>query len=210
MIKVLMVDDHIMVREGIKRIIDDTNDIDIVAEAASGEEALKALNNIGVDIVLLDISMPGKNGIQTLKEIKKHNPTMKVLMLSMHAEEQYAMRAIKAGASGYLTKDSASDKLVTAIRKIEQGRKHISPEVAELLVTDLYHNEDKNLHSLLSDREFEILKCIIKGDSLKKIALKLSISDKTVSTYRSRLLKKLNLKNTADLIKYGINQNLLD
>lgn len=210
MIKVLMVDDHIMVREGIKRIIDDTNDIDIVAEAASGEEALKALNNIGVDIVLLDISMPGKNGIQTLKEIKKHNPTMKVLMLSMHAEEQYAMRAIKAGASGYLTKDSASDKLVTAIRKIEQGRKHISPEVAELLVTDIYHNEEKDLHSLLSDREFEILKCIIKGDSLKKIASNLSISDKTVSTYRSRLLKKLNLTNTADLIKYGINQNLLD
>ena len=210
MIKVLMVDDHIMVREGIKRIIDDTNDIDIVAEAASGEEALKALNNIGVDIVLLDISMPGKNGIQTLKEIKKHNPTMKVLMLSMHAEEQYAMRAIKAGASGYLTKDSASDKLVTAIRKIEQGRKHISPEVAELLVTDIYHNEEKDLHSLLSDREFEILKCIIKGNSLKKIASNLSISDKTVSTYRSRLLKKLNLTNTADLIKYGINQNLLD
>ena len=210
MIKVLMVDDHIMVREGIKRIIDDTNDIDIVAEAASGEEALKALNNIGVDIVLLDISMPGKNGIQTLKEIKKHNPTIKVLMLSMHAEEQYAMRAIKAGASGYLTKDSASDKLVTAIRKIEQGRKHISPEVAELLVTDIYHNEEKDLHSLLSDREFEILKCIIKGNSLKKIASNLSISDKTVSTYRSRLLKKLNLTNTADLIKYGINQNLLD
>ena len=210
MIKVLMVDDHIMVREGIKRIIDDTNDIDIVAEAASGEEALKTLNNIGVDIVLLDISMPGKNGIQTLKEIKKHNPKMKVLMLSMHAEEQYAMRAIKAGASGYLTKDSASEKLVTAIRKIEQGRKHISPEVAELLVTDIYHNEEKDLHSLLSDREFEILKCIIKGDSLKKIASNLSISDKTVSTYRSRLLKKLNLTNTADLIKYGINQNLLD
>lgn len=210
MIKVLMVDDHIMVREGIKRIIDDTNDIDIVAEAASGEEALKTLNNMGVDIVLLDISMPGKNGIQTLKEIKKHNPTMKVLMLSMHAEEQYAMRAIKAGASGYLTKDSASEKLVTAIRKIEQGRKHISPEVAELLVTDIYHNEEKDLHSLLSDREFEILKCIIKGDSLKKIASNLSISDKTVSTYRSRLLKKLNLTNTADLIKYGISQNLLD
>jgi len=154
--------------------------------------------------------MPGKNGIQTLKEIKKKAPTLKVLMLSMHAEEQYAMRAIKAGASGYLTKDSAPDKLVTAIRKIKQGRKHISPEVAELLVTDIYHEEEKDLHSLLSDREFEILKYIIKGVSLKKIALNLSISDKTVSTYRSRLLKKLNLTNTADLIKYGISQNLLD
>ena len=210
MIKVLMVDDHIMVREGIKRIIEDTTDIEIVAEAASGEEALQVIDNIIVDVILLDISMPGKNGIQTLKEIKKKAPTLKVLMLSMHAEEQYAMRAIKAGASGYLTKDSAPDKLVTAIRKIKQGRKHISPEVAELLVTDIYHEEDKDLHSLLSDREFEILKYIIKGVSLKKIALNLSISDKTVSTYRSRLLKKLNLTNTADLIKYGISQNLLD
>ncbi len=210
MIKVLMVDDHIMVREGIKRIIEDTTDIEIVAEAASGEEALQVIDNIIVDVILLDISMPGKNGIQTLKEIKKKAPTLKVLMLSMHAEEQYAMRAIKAGASGYLTKDSAPDKLVTAIRKIKQGRKHISPEVAELLVTDIYHEEEKDLHSLLSDREFEILKYIIKGVSLKKIALNLSISDKTVSTYRSRLLKKLNLTNTADLIKYGISQNLLD
>ena len=210
MIKVLMVDDHIMVREGIKRIIEDTTDIEIVAEAASGEEALQVIDNIILDVILLDISMPGKNGIQTLKEIKKKAPTLKVLMLSMHAEEQYAMRAIKAGASGYLTKDSAPDKLVTAIRKIKQGRKHISPEVAELLVTDIYHEEDKDLHSLLSDREFEILKYIIKGVSLKKIALNLSISDKTVSTYRSRLLKKLNLTNTADLIKYGISQNLLD
>ncbi len=210
MIKVLMVDDHIMVREGIKRIIEDTTDIEIVAEAASGEEVLQVIDNIIVDVILLDISMPGKNGIQTLKEIKKKAPTLKVLMLSMHAEEQYAMRAIKAGASGYLTKDSAPDKLVTAIRKIQQGRKHISPEVAELLVTDIYHEEDKDLHSLLSDREFEILKFIIKGASLKTIALNLSISDKTVSTYRSRLLKKLNLTNTADLIKYGISQNLLD
>ena len=210
MIKVLMVDDHIMVREGIKRIIEDTTDIEIVAEAASGEAALQVIGNIIVDVILLDISMPGKNGIQTLKEIKKKAPTLKVLMLSMHAEEQYAMRAIKAGASGYLTKDSAPDKLVTAIRKIKQGRKHISPEVAELLVTDIYHEEDKDLHSLLSDREFEILKFIIKGASLKTIALNLSISDKTVSTYRSRLLKKLNLTNTADLIKYGISQNLLD
>lgn len=210
MIKVLMVDDHRMVREGIKRIIEDTTDIEIVAEAASGEEALQVIDNIIVDVILLDISMPGKNGIQTLKEIKKKASTLKVLMLSMHAEEQYAMRAIKAGASGYLTKDSAPDKLVTAIRKIKQGRKHISPEVAELLITDIYHEEDKDLHSLLSDREFEILKFIIKGASLKTIALNLSISDKTVSTYRSRLLKKLNLTNTADLIKYGISQNLLD
>ena len=128
----------------------------------------------------------------------------------MHAEDQYAMRSIKAGASGYLTKDSASDKLVTAIRKIYSGRKYISSEVAELLITDIYHDEEKKLHSLLSDREFEILKFIINGLSPKEIAKNLQISDKTVSTYRSRVLKKLNMHTTAELIKYGINNNLLD
>ncbi len=210
MIKILMVDDHQIVREGIKRIIHDTEDICIVEEAANGDEALVLLKKIDVDLILLDISMPGKNGIQTLKEIKRINSKLPVLMLSMHAEEQYAMRSIKAGASGYLTKDSAAKKLVTAIRKICAGRKYISPEVAELLVTDIYHDEEKKLHTLLSDREFEIFKFIVNGDSPKTIAKNLSISDKTVSTYRSRVLKKLKMKSTIELIKYAINQNLLD
>ena len=210
MIKILMVDDHAIVREGLQRIIDDTSGINIVAEASNGEEAIKMIKKLDLDLVLLDISMPGENGIQTLKEIKKLKKDLPVLMLSMHAEEQYAMRSIKAGASGYLTKDSASDKLVTAIKKINKGRKYISPEVAELLVTDIYHEEDKKLHTILSDREFEILKLIIKGDTAKKIAKDLTISDKTVSTYRGRILKKLQMKSTADLIKYGIKQNLLD
>jgi DNA-binding NarL/FixJ family response regulator len=210
MIKILMVDDHVIVREGIKRIIQDTKDISIVAEASNGDEALLLVPKMDLDLILLDISMPGKNGLQTLKEIKKINPKIPILMLSMHAEEQYAMRSIKAGASGYLTKDSASDKLVTAIHKIYAGRKYISQEVAELLVTDIYHEEDKKLHSLLSDREFEILKFIINGEAPKKIAKNLSISDKTVSTYRSRVLKKLKMKSTAELIKYGISQKLID
>ena len=205
-----MVDDHGIVREGIKRIINDTNDINIIEEASNGEEALLLIKKKKFDLILLDISMPGKNGIQTLKEIKKINSQLPVLMLSMHAEDQYAMRSIKAGASGYLTKDSASDKLVTAIRKIYAGRKYISSEVAELLITDIYHDEEKKLHSLLSDREFEILKFIINGLSPKEIAKNLQISDKTVSTYRSRVLKKLNMHTTAELIKYGINNNLLD
>ena len=205
-----MVDDHGIVREGIKRIINDTNDINIIDEASNGEEALLLIKKKKFDLILLDISMPGKNGIQTLKEIKKINSQLPVLMLSMHAEDQYAMRSIKAGASGYLTKDSASDKLVTAIRKIYAGRKYISAEVAELLITDIYHEEEKKLHSLLSDREFEILKFIINGLSPKEIAKNLKISDKTVSTYRSRVLKKLNMQTTAELIKYGINNNLLD
>ena len=160
------------------------------------------------DMVILDIAMPGKNGLQTLKEIKKYDAKLPVLMLSMHAEEQYAMRAIKAGASGYLTKESASDQLVSAIRKIYNGRKYISQGVAELLVTDIYHDENKQLHEYLSDREFEIFKLIVRGNSAKKIATNLSISDKTVSTYRSRILKKMNMKNTADLIYYAIENNI--
>jgi len=210
MINILMVDDHAIVREGLRRILDDTSGINVSAEASTGQEALELIYKQEFDLVLLDISMPKQNGIQTLKEIKKINNSLPVLMLSMHAEEQYAMRSIKAGASGYLTKDSASDKLVTAIKKICKGRKYISPEVAELLITDIYHNEDKELHTFLSDREFEILQLIVKGDSARLIAKNLSISDKTVSTYRARILKKMNLKNTTDLIKYAIDNNLTD
>ena len=210
MIEILLVDDHAIVREGIRRIIDDTTGITISAEASTGQEALDLIWKEKYDLVILDISMPGKNGLQTLKEIKKYDSKLPVLMLSMHAEEQYAMRAIKAGASGYLTKESASDQLVSAIRKIYDGRKFISPVVAELLVTDIYHNEDKQFHEYLSDREFEIFKLIVRGNSAKKIATNLSISDKTVSTYRSRILKKMDMHSTADLIHYAIENNISD
>ena len=210
MINILMVDDHVIVREGLRRIINDTDGIKITAEASTGEEALDLIYKEKFDLVLLDISMPGKNGLQTLKEIKKHNKNLPVLMLSMHAEEQYAMRAIKAGASGYLTKESASDQLVKAIQKIYTGRKFISQEVAELLVTDMYHDEDKMLHEYLSDREFEIFKLIVRGKAAMKIAKNLSISDKTVSTYRSRILKKMDMSSTADLIHYAIEHNISD
>ena len=210
MIEILLVDDHAIVREGIRRIIDDTTGTTVSAEAATGEEALYLIGKEKYDLVILDISMPGKNGLQTLKEMKKYNAQLPILMLSMHAEEQYAMRAIKAGASGYLTKESASDQLVSAIRKIYDGRKFISPGVAELLVTDIYHDEDKRLHEYLSDREFEIFKLIVRGNSAKKIATNLSISDKTVSTYRSRILKKMDMHSTADLIHYAIENNISD
>jgi len=205
-----MVDDHAIVREGIRRIIDDTNEINVAAEASTGQEALDLVEKNKFDLVLMDISMPGKNGLQTLKEIKKFNKTLPVLMLSMHAEEQYAMRAMKAGASGYLTKDSASDQLVAAIKKIYNGRKYISEEVAELLVTDMYHNEDKHPHDYLSDREFEIFKLIVRGYTAKIIAKDLSISDKTVSTYRNRILKKMNITSTSDLVRYAIEYNISD
>ena len=210
MINILIVDDHLIVREGIKRIIDDVPDMNIVAEASSGQEAIDLILENLYDLILLDISMPGQNGLQTLKLIKKHNKNIPVLMLSMHSEEQYAMRTIKAGASGYMTKETASHQLVTAIRKINGGKKFISKEVAELLTTDLYHDEDKDPHENLSDREFEILKLIASGKTTKTIANDLSISPKTVSTFRSRILKKLDLRNNADIIHYVVDYKLND
>ena len=210
MINILIVDDHLIVREGIKRIINDTQDMQIISEAANGPDAMNLIYENKYDLILLDISMPGQNGLQTLKLIKKHNKNIPVLMLSMHSEEQYAMRSIKAGASGYMTKDTASSQLVTAIRKINNGRKFISSEVAELLTTDLFHDEEKEPHEHLSDREFEILKMIASGRATKHIAEELSISPKTVSTYRSRILDKLNMRNNSDLIHYVIDYKLSD
>ena len=210
MINILMVDDHSIVREGLRRIIDDTPKMNVADEASTGDEALKLIYENKYDLILMDISMQGKNGLQALKEIKKYDKNIPVLMLSMHAEEQYAMRAMKAGASGYLTKDSASEQLVHAINKIYRGRKYISEEVAELLVTDIYHDEDKHLHEYLSDREFEIFKLIVRGQTLKKIASNLNISDKTVSTYRSRIMKKMNMSSTSDIIHYAIENQISD
>ena len=210
MINILIVDDHLIVREGIKRIIDDSAGMNIVAEASCGMEALELIWKNNYNLILLDISMPGKNGLQTLKEIKKYDKDLPVLMLSMHAEQQYAMRAIKAGASGYMTKDVASAQLVEAIRKINSGRKYIGPEVADMLATDLYHNSEKEPHEYLSDREFEVLKMIAKGHSIKIIAKNLSISPKTVSTYRSRILDKLDLDTNSDIIHYVIDYKLED
>ena len=210
MINILMVDDHLILREGIKRIIDDTPDIKIVAEASSGQEAMDLIWENKYDLIILDISMPGLNGLQTLKLIRKHNSKLPVLMLSMHSEEQYAMRSIKAGASGYMTKDTASSQLVKAIRKINDGQKFISKEVAELLVNDLYHEEEKDPHEKLSDREFEILKMIARGLTTKAIAAELIISPKTVSTYRSRILEKLDMHSNSDLIYYVIDYKLND
>ena len=210
MINILMVDDHLIVREGIKRIINDIPDMNITAEASNGIEAMELVSKYIYDIILLDISMPILNGLQTLKLIKKHNHKLSVLMLSMHSEEQYAMRSMKAGASGYMTKETAAQELVVAIRKINNGRKYISKEVAELLATDLYHQEEKDPHESLSDREFEILKMIAKGLTIRAIATELIISPKTVSTYRGRILEKLNIKSNSDIIHYVIDYNLTD
>jgi len=210
MINILIVDDHAIVRQGIKRIIDDVPNMEITSEASNGNEALILIEKNHYDLILLDISMPGLNGLQTLKLIKKNNNKIPVLMLSMYSEEQYAMRSIKAGASGYMTKDTVAYELVTAIKKITQGRKYISTQVAEMLATDLYHNEDKKPHEYLSDREFEILKMIADGKKTSLIANELIISPKTVSTYRSRILEKLKLNTNSDLIHYVIEYDLND
>ena len=210
MINILIVDDHTIVREGIKRIINDVSDMSIRDEASSGKEALNLIKDNNYDLVLMDISMPILNGIQTLKIIQKEHKKLPVLMLSMHSEDQYAIRSMKAGASGYMTKETVSQDLVLAIRKITSGRKYITKEVAELLATDIYHNEDKEPHEILSDREFQILKLIGDGKTTSEIAQELIISPKTVSTYRSRILEKLNLKTNSDLIHYVIDYKLTD
>ena len=210
MIKVLIADDNALFREGIKMVIDRHSDIEVSGEASNGQEALEKVWNEDFDVVLLDISMPGRSGIDILKEIKsaKHGP--KILMLSMHPEEQYAVRALKAGASGYLTKESASDELIDAIRRVSMGLKYVTLSLAEKLATELEFNHDKPLHEQLSDREFHVMQMIARGHTIKEIAEKFYLSSKTISTYKSRILEKMNMKSNADIISYFMEHNLTD
>ncbi len=208
MIHILLVEDHEIVRDGLKRIINDTFDLNVKAEASNGIEAIQIASNSIFDLIILDISMPGKNGIEVLKEVKNIHPKTPVLMLSMHEQQQYAIRSFRAGASGYLTKDIASKELVNAINHIYNGNRYISPQVAEILATTLDKNIDKPLHEILSDREYEVMIQIASGFTITDISKRLSLSDKTISTYRSRILKKMNFKNNAELTHYAISQKL--
>jgi DNA-binding NarL/FixJ family response regulator len=209
MIKILVADDHAIVRAGLKQYVSDTPDIIVADEASSGNEALnKALNN-DYDIVLLDISMPELNGLDVVKQIKSQKPEMKILILTIYPEEQYAMRAIKAGASGYLTKDSAPQELIMAIRKVASGGKYISSSFAEKLAFSLNRDQARPLYQSLSDREYQIMCMIANGKRLNEIARDLSLSVKTVSSYRSRLLSKLNLKSNTDIVRYTLDNHLL-
>ena len=210
MINILLVDDHIIVREGIRRIIDDTPGMEVITEAGDGQDALNYVWKNKYDLIILDISMPGKNGLETLKEIKSHDRDLPVLILSMHAENQYAMRTLKAGASGYLTKDTAGSQLVKAIRKVIKGKKYISPEVAELLAVDIFHEGDKELHEYLSDREFQVMVLVASGKSIVEISKELSLSDKTISTYRTRILAKMGMHSNAEIIYYSIDHKLIN
>ncbi len=209
MINVLIADDHAIVRQGLKQILSDTDDLVVAGEADDGVEALQLARNCQWDVFLLDISMPNRNGIDTLKQLKKECPRLPVLILSMHPEEQYAVRAIQSGASGYLTKQGAPAELVAAIRKVARGEKYISAALATRLA-EVIAGGDRPLLEKLSDREHEVLRLIASGRTLTQVAEELNLSVATVSTYRARLLEKLALKSTAELIHYGMRQGLVE
>jgi len=210
MIKVCVVDDHAVVREGLKRIIAENPGMAVTAEAGDGHEALKIIQTQPCDVVLLDITMPNKSGLDVLKELHANTPRLPVLVLSMHAEDQYAVRVLRAGAAGYLTKESAPAKLVQAIRKVVRGGKYVSQTLAEKLVYDLDSDTSKAPHEALSDREYQVLCMIASGKTVTDIADELALSVKTISTYRVRILEKLNMKNNAELTRYAIKESLVD
>ena len=209
MIKILIIDDHAIVREGLKQILVETPDLEVAGEANDGQEALERLRADHWDVVVLDISLPGANGLVVLQQIKNQFPEVPVLILSIHAEEQYALRALKAGAAGYLTKETVPQELVTAIQKVAGGGKYVSPSLMEKMVSDLGKDLKKALHETLSDREFQVLCMIATGKGLTEIAEDLDLSVKTVSTHRTRMLKKMRLKNNAELIHYAIRHGLV-
>jgi two-component system invasion response regulator UvrY len=210
MIKILIADDHRMFREGLKHILAEYPDLVVADEANNGQEVLDKIWKNNYDMVLLDITMPGMTGLEALKQLKNDKPKLPVLILSMHPEEQYAIRVLRAGASGYLTKESAPDELITAIRKISQGRKYITPSLAERLASEFEADSEKPLHDILSDREYQVLRMIAAGKTVKYIAKELSLSIKTVSTYRTRIMEKMKMKTNAEVMHYVIKYQLLD
>ena len=209
MIKILIADDHPIVRKGLKQILAETPNIIVAGEANNGAEVLTKVLKNEYDMVLLDISMPGRDGIDTLKELKDLKPNLPVLVLSIHSEDQYAVRVLRAGAYGYLTKESAPEELISAIRTVSLGRKYISPSVAEKLVFNLNNNAPKQPHEKLSDREYQVMDLIASGKTVKEISEDLSLSVKTISTYRARILEKMKMKNIAELIRYAIKNGLV-
>ena len=209
MTRVLIADDHAIFREGLRQILEDAADLQVVEEASRGQEVLDKIEKNDYDLILLDIAMPGLSGLETLKLIKGRKPKMKVLVLSMYPEEQYAVRAIKAGASGYITKAGASEELLGAIRKVLSGGKYITSSVADKLFSDLEPEPGHPLHELLSDREYQILCLIASGKTVSEIADSLALSVKTVSTHRGHILEKMKMKSNAELTNYAIKQNLI-
>ena len=210
MIEVLVADDHAIIRDGLKKILDDTRDLRVAGEAGNGHAVLEKVRERDWGLLILDLSMPGRNGVELIKLIKAERPKLPILVFSMHPEEQFAVRVLRAGASGYLSKEADNDLLLPAMRKVAGGGVFISHKVAELLAANLAPRSDKPLHTLLSDREFEIFNRIIHGASLTEIAEALSLSIKTVSTHKSHIVAKMNLASHVDFVRYAIQHKLLD
>ncbi len=210
MIRVVIVDDHAILRRGLTQIIAESGDMQVVGEADSSASALRLLRDTPCEVVLLDISLPDRNGIETLKLVRKEFPGLQVLMLSMHPENQYALRALKAGAAGYLTKQSAPSQLVSAIRQVKEGRKYVTPSVAQELANSIGQDSERPPHESLSIREYQTMCLIASGKSLTDIGRQMSISVKTVSVYRARVLEKMRLKNNAELTHYAIKNQIVE
>ncbi len=211
MIRILIADDHTIMREGLKRILDNIEDIKVVAEARDGFETLAKIRKENFDLLLLDLSMPGgRSGTDLIRQIKQEVPKLPILILTMHDEEQYALRSIRAGAQGYLTKESAGEQLITAIRKVASGRPYISMEVAEQLALNLSAHHENFPHQLLSNREFEVFSLLVSGQTITNIAKMLHLSVKTISTHKTRILQKMHMNSICDMVQYAITHHILD
>lgn len=208
-IKTLIVDDHILIREGLKKILISQSGFDVIGEFNNAASAIEFVSNNEIDLMILDINLPDKSGIEVLAEVKALKPEIKVLILSAYPEEQYAERVFRAGAMGYVTKDSASEELIIAINRVTTGGKYVSSSLAEMIASRLDFDLTKKLHEKLSEREFQIMTMIAKGISQADIAEQLSLSPTTVNTYRTRILDKLKLKSNAEMIHYAIRNNLI-
>ena len=208
MIRVVIADDHTILREGLRQLLAAEPDIEVVAEAADGHEVLARVRSADFDVLLLDLSMPGKSGVELIKQVKSEKAKLRVLVLSMHEESQYAVRAIKAGASGYVTKDSAATQLVTAIRRVAGGGAFVTPEVAQQLALGAMPGAEGPPHARLSDREFEVFERLVAGETVTDIAARLNLSGKTVSTHKARLMEKLGVDNQSDLVRYAMKHGL--
>lgn len=209
MIRILIADDHTIVRQGLKQIIGEIPDMAVAGEASTCQEVINKLSAKDYDLVVLDISFPGRNGLDVLKQLKCMKPNLPVLILSVHPEEQYAIRSLRAGASGYLTKETAAEELITAIRRVAEGKKYITSSLAERLAFEVDENSRKPLHERLSDREYQVMCLIASGKRVKDIAEVLSLSVKTISTHRARILQKMGMETSAQLTHYAIKTGLV-
>jgi DNA-binding NarL/FixJ family response regulator len=210
MIRVLIADDHTLFRQGVKALLDGEADMEVVGVAKDSRETEELAHSARPDVVLLDVSMPGRGGIENVSELKRRDPQVKILMLTGHPEDHYAIRCLKSGADGYLTKDAEPEVLLEAIRRVRAGRKFISPNLAEQLAFTLQEGFEKAPHEVLSDREFQVLRMIAGGRTVSEIAEELCLSVKTVSTYRTRILEKMNLRNNAEIMQYAMHEGLVE